>query len=441
MDDTKTKSESSGAVKVRGRWYARIRLPSGGRRRFALPEGISEARAHDMANAMRERVRANPEKYIIVSAPKTPPARAGELTLRQYAERWFEEREARGLSSIGTDRGRMTNHVLPLLGDTAMVRVTPDDVRRVVEALDAKVQGGTITSATAVKVWGLVTKLFSDAWQAKKAALRVRKDNPCLGVTGPDREAPRAKQWLYPSEVQALLNCEEIPLRWRRLYALAAYLYLRPGELAALEWRDIDFDRGRVIVRQAFDLRSNTIKGLKTSRSGVKRRTVPMRTLGPLLRTLHTETGGTGLVVQHEHENKDAPHGLPPLEGLAATLREHLARAGVKRAELFETDDTSRRVVFYSLRHTGITWEVLADTEELRILQRAGHKNLKTTQGYVHAVEDVDLNPGEKPFAPLPRSLYSVEQVGHAVAQDAASNRNHSAKRASPTGFEPVLQP
>jgi integrase len=31
-----------------------------------------------------------------------------------------------------------------------------------------------------------------------------------------------------------------LPLRWRRLYALLVYTYLRPKELTALRWQDVD---------------------------------------------------------------------------------------------------------------------------------------------------------------------------------------------------------
>jgi len=433
----------SGATKIRGRWYARIRLPNGDRRRFPLPAGISDARAHDMANAMRERVQAHPEKYIVQPGKRSHAAQPGEPTVKDYSERWFEDRERRGLSSVETDRARMANHVFPVIGDTGIAKATKEDVRRVVEALDTKVAaGGKFSASTAGKVWGLVTKMFSDACEAKVASLRVRSDNPAEGVRGPDRQPKRDKQWLYPREVSTLLACEDVPLRWRRLYALAAYLYLRPGELAALEWADVDMSRRNISVRRALDLRKNTVKGLKTSRSGVRKRTVPIReTLLPLLQVLHAEAGGQGRVVQHDHANKDAEHGLPPLEDLAATLRTHLLRAGVDRRELHEDDEGSHRVVFYSLRDTGITWEALDGTEHVRIMQRAGHKNFTTTLGYTHAVEDVRLGDGETPFPTLPRSIYSVEQVGHEKAQAAATNRKHYASLASPTGFEPVLQP
>ncbi len=39
------------------------------------------------------------------------------------------------------------------------------------------------------------------------------------------------KQWLRPCERVQLAGCAHVPLRWRRLYVLASYLYLRPGGL------------------------------------------------------------------------------------------------------------------------------------------------------------------------------------------------------------------
>jgi integrase len=92
-------------------------------------------------------------------------------------------------------------------------------------------------------------------------------------VRGPDRGAKTGKQWRYPDEVTALLGCGEVPLRWRRLYALPVDLYVRPGEHAALEWKDVDVERSFVHVHQALDVRTGLVKATKT---GITRR-VPIQ--------------------------------------------------------------------------------------------------------------------------------------------------------------------
>lgn len=187
---------------------------------------------------------------------------------------------------------------------------------------------------------------------------------PDDGRHRPRRWRRQGKQWLYPSEASALLACPDVLLRWRRLYALATYLYLRPGELAALEWSDVNFEHEYVSIHQALDLRTGKVKSTKT---GITRK-VPIRPgLRPLLEAMH-DNSGIGRVVQSEHENRKSTRGFPPLEDLAATLRDHLTRAEVKRADLYQVRATTKRVSFYDLRATGITWEVLDGTEHVRIM-------------------------------------------------------------------------
>ncbi len=401
-----------------GHYVVRCSAPDGTRPLFHLKPSPkspqAEERAKESAAGLTEQlwakglgaapVRARAEKAR--AAVGDPEAE----TVAGYAERWFKDRERRGLSSVATDRGRFTNHVGPVLGPQLIRQVTRDEIRAVVEHLDEATRRGAFSWRTAVKVWGLVTKMFSDACDSKVAALRVRSDNPCAGLPGPDRGERKAKQWLYPVEASALLACPDVPLRWRRLYALATYLYLRPGELAALEWADVNADQRYVSVHQALDMRTGEAKATKT---GITRK-VPIRPeLAPLLEAMRDESGGEGRVIQNTHANKEAEHGFPPLEDLAATLRAHLHRAGVDRADLFADRATTKRLTFYDLRATGITWEVLARTEHVRIMQRAGHRNFSTTQGYIREAEAVGLDAGE-PFPPLPPSLRG--QSGHSLS-------------------------
>ena len=46
-------------------------------------------------------------------------------------------------------------------------------------------------------------------------------------------------QFLYPSEFLRFVNCDEVPIAWRRSVAIAVYTYLRAGELRVLRWEDV----------------------------------------------------------------------------------------------------------------------------------------------------------------------------------------------------------
>jgi integrase len=436
----------TGGIDDRGtRRYARITvtLENGKtkRKRVRIDAGLPARNARRVARDISKEA----EGYVFDEVEGESAALSSSPTVDDYHTEWAKERARKGRYS---EKGRYVTHVHPVLGKKRMADVGKNDARALSAALDDKVQANKLHWSTAAKAWALAKKMFKDAVDSKIAALRVLESNPFDGVQGPDRCEKKGKQWLYPSEALALLACDDVPVRWKRLYALSMYLYLRPGELAALEWADVNLDRGYVHVHQAFDLQSGELKSTKTGTT----RKVPIKLeLRPLLETMKTEVGGKGLVVQNTHENKLAEHGMPPTEDLAEKLRLHLWRAEVRRADLHDDRPGTKKVTFYDLRATGITWEALAKTEFLAIMQRAGHRESKTTLGYIREAEAVGIDAGE-PFPALPLSLIVATDTGHNRKARALGlstpplNAGNSAGRvgcrvASPRGFEPLLQP
>lgn len=327
-------------------------------------------------------------------------------TVAEYSQRWLEERERIGLSSVQDDRGRMKNHILPVIGALPMVAVTSDDIRKLVCVLDDKVRLQEqswetaesddrvgISWKTAVNVWGLVSKMFSDACASKRDELRVRKDNPASTVSPPDRGNAKAEQYLYPSEFIALVECEKVPVYWRRLYAVAVYTFARANELAALTWGDIDLEHGVISITKAVSRKTGKV--VKT-KSGETRRIPIEAELLPLLRALLPPSADLAQRMLR----------LPPDEDRAELLRRHLERAGVKRTELFAATATSNNLTFHGLRATGITWQAIRGDDPLRIKQRAGHKNLPTTERYIREAENLRAGFGAV-FPTLPASIFS----------------------------------
>lgn len=124
-------------------------------------------------------------------------------TVSQYVVNWCQWRAGRGFGCADADRVRLECHVLPLIGTSAIVDVTRDDLKRVVGALDAKARVGFYRTAdgrrrpfawkSAVNVWSNVRALFRDACGAKRVDLCVRDENPADGVAGPDIGTKKAK--------------------------------------------------------------------------------------------------------------------------------------------------------------------------------------------------------------------------------------------------------
>ena len=233
--------------------------------------------------------------------------------------------------------------------------------------------------------------MFADACGAKQRDLRVRQDNPASGVHGPDRGVRKAKVYLWPSEFLKLVSCADVPLRWRRAFAVTTYLYVRAGEGNALEWSDVDLERRVVRMHRSADRDTGEKKPTKTSAA----RRVPIEPeLVPLLQAMHDEAEGKGRVLAIDETDRK----------LSRQLQRCLKLADVTRADLTTSDATRKAMTFHDLRATGITWCAVRGDDPLKIKQRAGHATFSTTEGYIREAENLREGFGAV-FPRLPAAL------------------------------------
>ncbi len=384
-----------------GKWWARITCADGSRPWIPLKgkwpnTKRGKERAKEAARAKTEQFR---ERGIVGVPLRGAKARALRKEHGDWWDRFFNHRRDLGMRDV---RGSFTTHVEPVIGRPDPGKVTVEHVRKLRRHLDSQVQANRIAWKTAFNAWALFTvamKAACGAWNRDKDGERfkVRDDNPAAGVSPPDRGDPKQLQFLYPDELLALLGCDGVPIEWRRIYACSVYLYVRAGELRALRWEDVDLDHGVVSVRYSYDQDTKTTKQTKTGNKGVRRFAIEPNLL-PLLRAMRREAG---------EEPAGPLFTLPDRKHWAEQLREHLMLAEVKRTELHESDQTTKRLRFHDLRSTALTWAALRGDEPLKIQNRAGHRTFEMTQVYIRTAENL-RDSGDaigEPFPPLPGCL------------------------------------
>ncbi|HEY4012765.1 MAG TPA: site-specific integrase [Polyangiaceae bacterium] len=320
-------------------------------------------------------------------------------TVSEYARRWCDWRESRGMVCVKDDRARLKNHVLEGVGALDIRAVTRRDLERLVERLDERITKGDLGWKVAMMAWGNVTRMLKDACSAKRLDLRVRADDPSKDVQGPERGDKKEKQYLWPVEFLALITSPKTPPRWRVLFALAVYTYARAGEIAALTWDDVTFETNTIHIHASVD-RVRRKGHVSSTKTGVSRRIPIEAELLPLLAAMHATAKGKGKVIT----------AMPSAGMLSRKLRRYLGKAGVRRAELFAAGDPTRKAItFHDLRATGITWMAARGDDPLRIKQRAGHASFSTTEGYIREAENLGASFGEV-FPALPEVL--LEPLG-----------------------------
>jgi integrase len=246
-------------------------------------------------------------------------------------------------------------------------------------------------------VWGALTGALKAACSSRDRSLRVLATPLHFGVLPPKRGTSRERPWLYPHEWSRLATCEAVPIECRQVYAIALYSGLRPGELRALTWADIDHDARTISISKSFDKETKKTKPPKTARG--QRQVLIHEHLAPLLEAMAKGEESFALVVPellagNEHR-------------FAQRFRGHLRMAGVTRARLLADNDTEEPIDFRSLRDSYATWLALDGTPDKVIQRRMGHESALTTDRYIKAAESLDPKAIGAPFPALPKRVWT----------------------------------
>ncbi len=397
----------------RGHWRALVELADG---KVVEVDERATDQAHALERARTLAARARADGITADTAP-------APTNLSTWCDRWTAAKRAKGQNASSVI-SHLRTHVVPHFGaDRDPRTISRREVEQLVQKLDALVDAGELRWKSAINVWGTVTKLFDDMVRGKLLELRTRDDNPCRDVRGPDRGVDTEKVHLYPAEFLALAACVDVPLFRRRYYAIAIFNYLRPGELEALRWEDVDLEREAIQIRRAVRRVDDTEKAPKAGRARLPFNLEPA--LVPLLVAMRAEVGedaATGRIFGDLGDERE----------LARKLREDLLAAGVERHELHHAsiDPPREWMTMHDLRTTGITWMACRGDPPLEIMARAGHANLEQTQEYIDAAALLRRGYGA-PFPPLPPSLLGAPRGRSDQSSDRRTARraNHSGNR------------
>jgi integrase len=295
----------------------------------------------------------------LARAEWTDPARA-KIRLRDYAERWVDERPGLRPRTVELYRWLLRRHVTPWLGGVPLGKIDTALVRE----WRAKLLAEGVSPTMAAKAYRLLRAVLMTAVNED----RIIPRNPCQ-VRGADREDASERPVLSVAEVFALADV--VPERFRALILLATFGSLRFGEVTALERRDVDLDAGTVEVRRAFvEVRGKgLVAGPPKSRAGKRTIALP-RSVVEALRVHVAEHSGPGPLVF------TGPKGAPIRRGYFNKLvrwKESVAKLGLDG------------LTFHDLRHTGNVLAAGSGVSTRDLMARMGHDSMQAAIIYQHA--------------------------------------------------------
>jgi len=156
-------------------------------------------------------------------------------------------------TTLRRDRGLIDTYLLPVFDGTLLSAIAVEDI----QALLARVVRGQ-SSSTARRLLAVLGKILGDA--VKSDYIR---ENPVERID--PRDKPRTRKNIQAIDVDKLLNLlRALPQEWAVLSMVAVLTGLRWGELAGLEWSDVDFVAGQIYVRRAIPAGAREPQDLKS---------------------------------------------------------------------------------------------------------------------------------------------------------------------------------
>lgn len=297
-------------------------------------------------------------------------------------------------------KGIIKNHISPVLGHMKLKDITSVHVQHFVNVLknkpSKKAKTGTLSSGSVRRYFVVLQSIMHSAYK-----LGIIGINPADGdrITLPSLEEDNTEIFTEEeiNQIFNLLDHEDLQLKL--LIHLAVNTGCRRGELVALKWSDINFSTGVLTVQRSnYKVKGKPIKS-KETKSGKRRYiTVPPYCIA-LLKEYRAEQGRQRLAVGDKWQGDEwvfiQADGSPMFPSTPTLMFDKfLKRHNLKHRK------------FHALRHTSATLLLGSGTNIKNVASRLGHSQLKTTNRYVHALEDADreaANTFETMFNPKKR--------------------------------------
>lgn len=290
-------------------------------------------------------------------------AAPSDATVAELVAEWLDRGAGRWKpATSSTYRQRAAIHVLPALGRERAGMLTAHRVQRWVDGLvRAGLDASTIDGAHRV-----LSSALREAVQ-----LGVIPANPAAGVRKPPVRLKEPRTWTLPDIARVVAALAAEPM-WSALYRLALTTGMRPGEIRALKWADLDADAGTLTVRRTItkDADGHVVIGSTTKTGKARVLSLPPAVLRSLAawraeqtrRRLAAETWHAEGLVFDRGDGRYLP----------LTSWQH-------RHDLLTAAAEVPRITFHQMRHTSATLAMEAGEHPLIVSQRLGHRSVQIT--------------------------------------------------------------
>lgn len=260
------------------------------------------------------------------------------------------------LSSFASYHYKIEHYILPFLGDCPLVKLKPENINRLIGFLQERK-----LSVNTIKV--ILTIFKQGISAALKADLII--DCPFKDIQIPSEK--RVKVSALSREVQKKVEDRATKDDYGLPTFLALYTGMRIGEISALQWADIDFERDAILVRHTYQRLPLGHGKHKTQLSLSKAKSTSSQRMIPLAKSVKTKLLNL---------KKRQTDNLFVFENKGLPIEPRLLTYHFKK---ITREIGIEDIHFHQLRHTFAT-RCLEAQENIAVISAIlGHHSVKTT--------------------------------------------------------------
>ncbi len=295
--------------------------------------------------AEEERVKVEEEKKLITFA-------------EFWESRYWKSQQHKSKSSLVSEDGLYRKWLEPVIGNIPLVHIKPTDLEKIKHnMLQANKTPSTMKYAFAV---------VSQVWTLARIDELTLLESPTKKINLPKKDNKR-ERFLNFEESQILLNqLKEQSPQTHDMALLSLYTGMRFGEIAGLEWQNIDFENEQISIRDP--------KSKQNRKAFLTPRLIEM--LNAKKERL-AERGENAIGLLFPSRKGDV---MTSVSNTFTRVADRLFNVNVK--------DTREKVCFHTLRHTFASWLVQKGVDLYSVKELMGHADFKMTQRYSHLSPD-----------------------------------------------------
>lgn len=269
-------------------------------------------------------------------------------TFKQFWDYYWNAQTDKSKGSKDAESALWTHWIAPVIEDKPLVSLAPIHLEKIKQnMLKAKKAPASVKYAFAV---------VSQIWNLARRDGYVNEDCPTKKVKLPKQDNQR-QRFLSPTEARELLEAlKERSIIAYEMSILSLYAGLRFGEVAALEWQDVNFHNETMLIRDP--------------KSSKNRHAFLSKDIKTILKNRHL--GETkGLVFKSRTGGR-----IVRISKTFGRIANELFNQGI--------EDSRQKVCFHTLRHTFASWLVQQGNDLYAVKELMGHSDFKMTSRYSH---------------------------------------------------------